>query len=307
MFQLYKARNFNAIINDTFTFFKTSGKNYFKNYFIINGPLILLLCVLFYVVVKVFFENIFAGMAYGGSPEMLGSFMTGNFMLKMFGVGIITVIITAVMYSFTPIYMKLMANNQEPTSSMILSEMLRNIGKILLFILCTLITFIPIAIIMGIFSGLLIVILIGIPVAIALFGAFTCWGFLTFYDNLSTDNGFFTSMGNAWNMLFKNFWSYMGSTLIFFVMIFVVQMLVMFTASVIQGASGLIDAEGSQAEIMQGLGVMMIINFIIQTIINFIAGNLIIVNQGIMYYSAQEEKENYFLKNEIDQIGSDVE
>ncbi len=307
MFQLYKARNFNAIINDTFTFFKTSGKDYFKKYFIINGPLVLMLCILFYVVVKVFFENIFAGISSGASPEMMGSFMTGNFILMMFGVGFVSIVVTAFMYSFTVIYMKLMASNQQPASKEILSEMLGNIGKILLFMLCTLITFIPIALIMGMFSGLLIIIIIGIPVAIGLFGAFTCWGFLTFYDNLSTDNGFFTSMGNAWNMLFKNFWSYMGSTLLFFVIIFVFQMFVIFTASMIQGATGLIDPAGSQTDIMQGLGIMMIINFIIQTIINFIVGNLVIVNQGILYYSSQEEQENYFLKNEIDQIGSDVE
>ena len=54
MFQLYKKRDFSALVGDTFGFFKLEGKNYFKNYFTINGGLLLLLVVIIY-----FFSNIF--------------------------------------------------------------------------------------------------------------------------------------------------------------------------------------------------------------------------------------------------------
>ena len=55
MFQLYKKRDFNELVSDTFDFFKIHGKNYFKNYFIINGGFLLILVVLLYFV----YENIF--------------------------------------------------------------------------------------------------------------------------------------------------------------------------------------------------------------------------------------------------------
>ena len=36
MFQLYKKREFSALVGDTFNFFKLEGKNYFKNRIIIK-------------------------------------------------------------------------------------------------------------------------------------------------------------------------------------------------------------------------------------------------------------------------------
>ena len=52
MFQLYKKRDFSELVGDTFGFFKLEGKNYFKNYFIINGSLLLLLVVIIYFFTK---------------------------------------------------------------------------------------------------------------------------------------------------------------------------------------------------------------------------------------------------------------
>ncbi|MDO4880903.1 MAG: hypothetical protein Q3983_06455 [Capnocytophaga sp.] len=40
-FTFYKKRNFNAYINDTFSFFKIYAKNFFTNYLIINGAMML--------------------------------------------------------------------------------------------------------------------------------------------------------------------------------------------------------------------------------------------------------------------------
>ena len=37
MFEFYKRRDFGGLISDSFAFFKIYGKNYFKNYFLING------------------------------------------------------------------------------------------------------------------------------------------------------------------------------------------------------------------------------------------------------------------------------
>ena len=55
------------------------------------------------------------------------------------------------------------------------------------------------------------------------------------------------------------------------------------------------------------MSITMIISFIIQTVIGFVIGNFIMVNQGMIYYSCLEQDENRSLENEIDLIGSDIE
>lgn len=311
MFQLYKVRNFNTLINDTFMFFKVSGKNYFKNYFIINGPLLLILAVVCFIMVKVFFENIFSGIANANSTALIENYVEENsgLMITMaILTGTVGLLAMMINYSYPVIYMKLSENNEKPDTRTIFKAILGKMGKIILFGLCTLITFVPIAIMVGVFAVLMVVIIIGIPVAIILFAAFACWMYLTFYDYITTDNGYFTSMGNGWNMLFKSFWAHMGSTAIFFAMLYVFQMLVMIVSFMIQAITGLMSTVDTNPEgALETMSVFMIAGFVIQTIISFITGNLLVVNQGIIYYSCREQDESHSLNNEIDLIGSNVE
>ena len=65
MFQVFKKRDFSQLVGDTFSFFKLEGKNYFKNYFIINGGLLLILVVALYFLIKFFFEGTFAAAQTG--------------------------------------------------------------------------------------------------------------------------------------------------------------------------------------------------------------------------------------------------
>ena len=72
MFQLYKKRDFSALVGDTFGFFKLEGKNYFKNYFTINGGLLLLLVVIIYFFSNIFIKGAFAGAQTGNDSEPVG-------------------------------------------------------------------------------------------------------------------------------------------------------------------------------------------------------------------------------------------
>ena len=65
MMQFYKKRDFGALISDTFNFVKLYGKNYFKNYFVINGLLLILMMVLVFFGFKNFFSLIFEGIGGG--------------------------------------------------------------------------------------------------------------------------------------------------------------------------------------------------------------------------------------------------
>jgi len=311
MFQLYKPRNFNSIINDTFTFFKISGKNYFKNYFIINGGLLLILVVTGFIIGKVFLENVMSGSAASSSPEMMGQYFSENFGL-MIGLGsvsfLLLLVVTIINYIYPVVYLKLQDTNELPNSKQIWTAAKSKIGKAIIFGLLSLISFFPIAILVGLFSFLMVIIIIGIPVAIILLAAYTCWVLLTFYDYITSDNSYFTSMGIAWQMLFKNFWAHMGSTAIFYAILYIFQLVFVFLSFIIQSLTGLVSTQtGAAADVMETMSVTMIIAFVIQTIIGFVIGNFIMINQGMIYYSCIEQNENKSLQSEIDLIGTDVE
>jgi hypothetical protein len=58
VFQLYKKRDFSAYIGDTMQFLKQQGKDYFRNYLVINGALLLVVCVIYYFLFKNSFGNL---------------------------------------------------------------------------------------------------------------------------------------------------------------------------------------------------------------------------------------------------------
>ncbi|WP_050020641.1 hypothetical protein [Chryseobacterium sp. P1-3] len=59
MIQFYKKRDFGTFISDSFNFFKLYGKNYFKNYILINGLLLILIITIFIFGYKELFSQIF--------------------------------------------------------------------------------------------------------------------------------------------------------------------------------------------------------------------------------------------------------
>ena len=316
MFQLYKVRNFNLIINDTFGFFKAEGKNYIKNYLIINGGLLLVMAVLGFIIGKVFFENLFSGIAGTESTDKSSEYFSENFVLMIvlaIGAALLLLLVLIINYAYPVVYLKLIDGKEKPDTKELIKEIKRVLGRGILFGLLSIVTFLPMAIPIMAFSVFMIALIITIPVCIILFSAYTCWIYLTFYDYMSTGNGYFTSMGNGWKMLFKKFWVHMGSTAIFYIILYMVQMLLVFVFFILQSLTGLVD-DGSgpfgnmdSAEAFSVMGILVLIGFLIYMFAAFLVGNLILVNQGIIYYSCREQQENKSLYNDIDLIGTDVE
>lgn len=314
MFQLYKVRNFSALFNDTFTFFRLEGKNYFKNYIIINGILLLILVVLGFVVGRFFFENMLstvtsgnAGALYNGFADNAGFFI---------GVGIVALVlfllITIVNYSYPVIYLSLFDKVKSPTTEQIFNAMKARLGRIILFALLSLVTFVPLIMIVGLLSVVLAFLIITIPLIFIVFGAFTCWMYLTFYDYISTDNGYFTSMGNGWDMLMKNFWGHSGATVIFYMMFYVLQFIISMIISAISSVFMATNVDSNayvedQVETFTIVGIIMFTLFAVSMIFTYVLGNLVIINQGMIYYSCREQDENKSLETEIDLIGRETE
>lgn len=305
MFQLYKKRNFNALINDTFVFLKEDGKNFFSTYFAVIGGLLLILMVLAFVVMRVFFENMFSGFGSPESQQMLETYFDENAGLFVIGgitAGLILVGVSLVIMSFPVIYLSLLEQVEKPTAKMVFDRLRAKTGKIIIFALASLITFVPIAMVLGGVSVFLFITIIGIPVALALWAALTCWVFLTFYNTLNGE-GFFTAMGSGYRMLFKNFWAHMGSTAIFYIISFVVQLLLSVVMSLL---STLVFAASGTPDFENG-AIVGIVLFIISLLISYLFSNVLIIAHGMIYYSCKEDHEHKTLYYEIDQIGSDSE
>lgn len=315
MFQLYKTRNFNAIVNDSFGFFKATGKNYFKNYFIINGPLLLILLVLGFIFFKVFYQNIFSGAMYADSPEVIEGYFSENFGM-MLGLGILTgvlgLIAMVINYSYPVIYLMLMEKTDKPDTKLIISTLKNRLWKAIVFGLLSLVTFLPLFALVCVVAFFLAIIIIGFPVSVILVAAFLCWMYQSFYNYLSTDDGFFASMEVGYNMVTRNFWPTTGSTAIFMIILYVVQLAMMVVGMIINMLYGLAsagpDLENANPEaIMQTMSITMIVGFVIQTTVSFVMGNFIFINQGIIYYSGRDRDDNKSIYNDIDLIGRDVE
>lgn len=313
MFPLYKTRNFSAIINDTFSFFRQNGKNYFKNYFILNGGMLLILLVLCFIMGKVFFERLFSGINSQNSEQLINDYFNNNlgfFIIAGFATGIMILLMTIVNYSYPVIYLNLTEKHENPDAKQILAVLKSKFGRILLFGLMSIITFVPIAILLGFFSMLLIVIIIGIPVAIILFAAFTCWLYLTFYDYMNTNNSYFSSMGNGWKMLIKNFWIHAGCTTIFYLIIYTVQGILAIIPYMIGIITMIVTAENNPSateETFSTIGILMLIVFMVYIVLAYLLSNVLMVGHGMIYYSCREQAENKSLYNEIDSIGGDFE
>lgn len=316
MFQLYKKRGFNELISDTFDFFKVHGKNYFINYFIINGGFLLILVVLLFFFMKIFFEGIFSSMSNGGSENVIMENMMAN-MTLFIASGILMVLliilISIISYAFPVGYLKLIESKKELTTKNLIHYIKANIGKSILFYLGSLITFLPVFLIVFAVVIALMFVLIGIPLLFIVLPAFTSWISLSYYDYISTNNSFLTSIGEGLNMLKENFWANIGATVIMYIIVQIVVGIVYFVPYIIGIAGTFTNPEalaGGETEAIEALSFMMImmsIALIVSILFNYMLQNLLLINQGMIYYSSKEAQENKTIINNIDLIGNKSE
>ena len=306
MFHLYKKRNFNALVNDTFGFIKVNGRNYFGNFFLINGGLMLVLMLLVFLISRIFFKGLFTGM---GSPQ--GQAMLRNYFDEDMGlfVGalvimlIVLLLLSMITASFPVIYLDLTAKGQQPTAKLIIKGIKARLGRIILFGLGSLITFLPIGLLLGMLSGLLVIILIGIPIGFVVMSTLACWSLLALYDNLGDERNFFTAFKNGAGMLFSNFWAHMGTTAIFLVIWFAIQLTFTLLASAASSFFYYITGEFD----VTGISIISIVLFILSLGMNYFFTSIFMLAHGMIYYSCKENDEHKTLYSEIDQIGSGIE
>lgn len=312
MFHLYKQRRFSDLINDTFGFFKAYGRSFLKGYFLVNGGLLLVLVLVMYFAGKGIMDTVFSAVASpgGGEAAMMG-YITENatlWGLLMLIAFVVIVLLTLLSHSYPVIFLKLLEKGAPPVTKEITSMLWKKAGRLIVFSLLWLVTFLPIIILVSLLSLVLFVIVIGIPFALILFCALLSWMYLSLFDYINNNSGYFDAMKNGWTLLFQNFWHHVGATAIFYLIVTVIHGVLSFIPYMI-GIFGLISDtatnESPGAETFSFLGLMMLITVIISIVFAYVLSNLIIINQGIIYYSAREENENTSLHSGIELIGRD--
>ena len=95
MFELYKKRQLGDYIIDTFSFFKTFGKHFFKIFFIINGAFLLIVGTLVFFFLKSNFQAIFNESLNHPDSDNLAGYFNDNFGLLIGFIAIFFVVIIA--------------------------------------------------------------------------------------------------------------------------------------------------------------------------------------------------------------------
>lgn len=312
MFQLYKKRDFSALVGDTFNLFKLEGKNYFKNYLIINGGLLLLLVVILYFFMKIFLDGAFTAARTNNDEAFLNTILSDLPLFIGFGFGMILLIILAslINYIYPVAYLKLIEENQDRNTQNLIQYIKSKIGKTILFYILSIFVAIPILFIIMALTFLLVFVIIGIPLLFILIPAYTSWISLSYYHYISTDAGYFEALIKGYELLRSKFWPVIGSN-------FVMQTIVQITLGIlimvpyfIGIASIMVNPEGIQQDPEKAFSfvtILLTVIMIISILFNYTLQNIILINQGVIYYSIREEQENISVINNIDSIGTNEE
>jgi len=315
--QFYKNRDFGTFISDSFGFFRLYGKNYFKNYILLNGLLLILMVVVVIFGYRELFSQIF-GSNLSGNSSYMENYFENN--LGMFiAVGILTfllfVVLMIVNYLYPVFYLKRLSEGQQKIGTDdIFSDFKSNIGRIAILCLGMIFIVSPLSLILIGVSYVLVFIIIGLPILLFVFPTiFNIVNFLM-YDYFNTKRGFFESLSYSIRSQFSYpngrekspYWKYWGATLILSIILYIITTIftmipmIIFYASIFTSAP---DGEFEQNPFAGTMGIMFFVVYGISMLVSFFLSNLLYVNSGLLYYDSRRDLHQKVELAEIDTIG----
>jgi len=300
-FQLYKKRDFSAFMSDTMQFFKQFWKNYFRNYVVINGALLLLMCVLYFIFFKDMFKNLYNPGAHAGS------LFTNNNNLSIMGIMlfiIVSIILSVFTTAFPMIYLKLLkTKGEEPITSSELFNGIKDIaGRMILFGLISIFILLPLAVIAFGIGALLSMVIVGIPLLVLAMPTFMVWSLQSMYIYLDEGASYFSSLGKGFKITFENYRHVVGSALVLFLFVMIVNSMFSMVPAIMMMTS--IFTTGGHPEAMTMTPTMLAF-YVLGLIFTFFAYNILYIHQGLIYYSSQENSAHFQALSEIENIGRD--
>lgn len=306
VFQLYKKRDFSAYIGDTMQYLKQFGKNFLKNYLVINGALMLVWSLVYYFMFRSSMQNMLNMQKPSANPFSMYTNDMGSF----FSMGAIFFVVMIVFSIFTIAYpmahMKLIKETDRDTftPSEIFIEMKGYAARIFLFGLISMFTLLPLAMIIFALGVVLCFILVGIPLLLLSIPTIMAWYMQALYVYMEEEVGFFGAVGEGRRIVFSNYWSIIGSTVALLFAVSILGSTITMIPSMMSIAT-LISSGGAPSPV--NLSPTMTAIYILGTIVSYVLYNILYVHQGIIYYSSQEATEHYDAYSEIDNIGKNEE
>ena len=319
MIQFYQKRDFGAFISDTFGFFKEHGKNYFKNYLLINGILLILMVIIFVFGYRELFSQMMGSNTSGQNYYFEAYFQENQAMLILVSTIVLFLFlaVTMVSYSYPILYLKRLTETGDKNikADEILSDLKNNMGRFFILFLGLFFIVTPLAMIVFGLSIVLMFIIIGFFLLIIIGPAMVNVVNFLMFDYFNTKKGFFESLSYAVRAQFsyKNsrekspFWKYWGSTIVmYFIIQTISSIFTMIPMMFIFGGMMTVPTTGEmQQNPFEGpMAIFIFILYGVSLLFSFLMMNVIFVNSGLQYYDSRTDLHRDLDLSEIDTIGT---
>ena len=312
MFQLFKKRDFGDYVSDTFQFFRQTGKHYLKNYFTICGIFLMVLAIFTYFLFQVYFDFFLNVGRINNNLQFIQSYAENNGAIIISGALLLfffIVLLSMLTYSVPVIYMDLYEKNKGNNfeTKAILTEFKAHFGRILIFFLGLIFIITPLLILVFVILILLCFIIVGIPLLLFAIPTAVSWVTLSFYEYLNRDQPFFKAFGSGFKHIRNQYFPNIGSLMVMYVMIQIAMSIFTMFPYMFGMASVFTSTQNSSApeDAFSTVKIMLTIVMVVSILMSYILNNLLLVNQGLVYYSRRENDENISSKDSIDLIGSE--
>jgi hypothetical protein len=261
---------------------------------------------------QIFLKSAFLASSPNNSNAFLDTILSNVSLFIFFGVALILLIMLAslVNYLYPVAYLKLLGENKQPSLNNLTLLIKGKIGRTIQFYLFSLFIIVPLLLVLLGLSFALVFVIIGVPILIILIPAYTCWISLSYYEYISTNSSYFNALKRGLKLLKSKFWPIIGSNYVMQSIVQVVLGIVVMVPYFIGVFSIFINPEQStqnSENVFSLLTILLTVIMIISILFNYTLQNIILINQGIIYYSLIEEQENISAKNNIDLIGQNEE
>jgi hypothetical protein len=299
-------RDFGGIISAYFDFLKGNMKSLINTFVAYNGIFVIFLVLASYLVVTGVVQVLVAQnnwVSENGAGFEAGGLYAG---LGIILLAIVLLVSSLLNYGLSSSYVSLYEQKKENNldRKLVWQSTRSKIGGLILFAISAFILYLvyfAIQLVLGIIPFLGSIIAIGIGMA------FNAWLSLTVFSYIHKDEGVFTAFGEAWTLLFTDFWKAIGVNLVLGVIIQVIIVALNILPSVLVGIYmfNTIDADnGLQDDIF---GQILIV--IMLTVLCIAAMFAQILSQSVnafLYFNLHETKYNEYLRSRIDKLGTTV-
>ncbi|WP_372474534.1 hypothetical protein AB4865_04465 [Capnocytophaga sp. ARDL2] len=320
MIQYYKHRNLSELFNDTFLFFRQNGKNFFKNYLLLNTPIFLLFGLMGYLVSDTFISPFMNG-KLDGQQNFIEQMISNNF--TWFVVAFVTMVLFFIFmgilnYLFPIFYLRRVVVHKENKVKMdtIFSDFKNNKWKIVKFFIGTTFFTVPVFILVAFGTFLSIFLIIGI-LLIFLVTPFIVNVFnFHMYDYFSTSRGFFSSFLYAVRAQFSYeegsksspFWKYTGTTFVLHILINIISWVFMIFPLILSiSVENILASDETYDE--KTLFIYLILSLVFQILsflVLLILNNVISIGCGFMYCDHRTDLHRKEDLLEIQNLGNDL-